>query len=213
MYLYKHYYFGSTRIRFLFGPKDASKVVPNNSRALCGVNWFPDTLFLVVLYDWAGLLVECTKPFAEGLYVVVGALDEGFTCDVVDHLLLWWTKQVSRRVSRAHNTMEWTTQLEFAMIGSTTGWMYESASDTRDQELILNLQFDNMVQLLFTVRQHSVELFRLGNSSGETVENESRNARGRQKGSERRQFRVQVSFRQLAKETAYPRLHSLLLSS
>lgn len=50
--------------------------------------------------------------------------------------------------------------------------MDQSASDARNEELVLNLQFDNMVQLFFSVLEHRVELFRLRNSSRESIQDE-----------------------------------------
>ena len=52
--------------------------------------------------------------------------------------------------------------------------MNQSAGNTTDQELVRDLEFERLVELLLGGGQHRVELFGLNDGSGESVEDEAR---------------------------------------
>lgn len=63
-------------------------MIPDDARGLSGVDTVPKALCLVVLHDRSSLRVESTQALAQGLDIIVGTLDERFSRNVVDHVLL-----------------------------------------------------------------------------------------------------------------------------
>ena len=59
--------------------------------------------------------------------------------------------------------------------------MYETARDTRDEELVVDEELNGAVELLAAALKHGVELLRLRNGTRETVKNETRERKTRQK--------------------------------
>lgn len=51
--------------------------------------------------------------------------------------------------------------------------MNQSTGNTADQELVRDLEFKRLVELLLGGGQHRVELFGLNDGSGETIEDEA----------------------------------------
>ena len=66
--------------------------------------------------------------------------------------------------------------LELLVIGPAAGGVDETTSDTRNEELVGNDEFDHRVEFLLAICQHGVELLRLRNGAGEAVENEAATA-------------------------------------
>jgi hypothetical protein len=73
----------------LLALEDLVQALPNDAGGLGGVDGRPDALLLVVVDDGPGLLVEGGEALAEGVNVVVGALDEWLARHVVCHWFLW----------------------------------------------------------------------------------------------------------------------------
>lgn len=59
------------------------------------------------------------------------------------------------------------------MVCTTTGRVDETAGDTGDQELVLDVELHDSVELLLAVSQHAIKLLRLRNSTGETIQDKS----------------------------------------
>lgn len=63
--------------------------------------------------------------------------------------------------------------LEFLVVCSAAGRVDESTGNAGDEKLIVNLELDDGIELLFALFQHLVEFLSLDNSTRETVENET----------------------------------------
>lgn len=113
----------------------------------------------------------CGQSLAEGLDVVVGSLDQWFTSNVINHGLLG---RVDYSSALAVNTPWGTNGLTFSVVTPARGGVDQSAGNTTDQELVRDLEFERLVELLLGGGQHRVELFGLNDGSGESVEDEAR---------------------------------------
>lgn len=78
----------SPHLRLLFGSEDGAQVVPNDSRGLGSIDTLPETLGLVVVGNWASLGVVGLETARERLSIVVGALNERFSSEIIDTSLL-----------------------------------------------------------------------------------------------------------------------------
>lgn len=119
----------------------------------------------------------CAQSLAQCLSIIVGSLDERLSSDIVFHKLLWWVKDL--------------------VVGSARGRVDQSAGDSVDEELVVNLQLDGVFQRLVLSLQHFVEAFSLGDGSWEAIENKA----------------AGVSISQLEATVAYPFWHSLLVAN
>lgn len=133
--------------------EDGEHAGPDQLLILGSVDLGPETLLLVVIDDGNGLLVVGDETLLESLGVVVGALDEGLTGDVVLHGDLGGS--------------------ELLVVGATGGDVDQATSDAGDEEVVIDGELDNGVQALLLVLQHGIQLLSLDNSAGESIENES----------------------------------------
>ncbi|GAO51897.1 hypothetical protein G7K_5985-t1 [Saitoella complicata NRRL Y-17804] len=138
--------------------KDGRQRGPNDLRRLRSVNARPDTLGAVVVDNRSSLSVVSRQTLAEGLGVIVGTLDERLAGNVVSHGHLWW--------------------VELLVVGTTGSGVDQTTSDTRNEEGVIDLQLDRVIQLLLPLLEHGVQLVGLGDSTGETVEDEAELAFG-----------------------------------
>lgn len=132
--------------------KDTKYALPYSTRVLACINTRPNTCLLVVCDYWTRLIVVCTQSLLEDLCIIVGSLDQRFARNIVLHRLLG--------------------RVEYFMVGSAGCGMNESTSDSLNEQLIINLQFDGVLQRLFRLLQHVVETFCLSDCSWEAIENE-----------------------------------------
>ena len=137
----------------LFLAQALQDVVPDLGWLLRGVDSAPDASLLVVLDNRLGLLVVGDQSLLQGVFVVVRSLNQRLAGDVVGHVLL-------RRV-------------EQLVVGSATGWVDQSAGDSRHQQLVVDLQLHGALQRRFPLTQHAVQLLGLRDGSGETVQDEA----------------------------------------
>lgn len=70
--------------------EDLRQIAPHDFRALRSINALPYPLLLVIFDNGPCLLVESIEPLAEGVDIVVRALDERLACYIVSHGFLWW---------------------------------------------------------------------------------------------------------------------------
>ena len=133
--------------------ENLEQALPDLAGFLAGVNRLPDTSLLVVANDRCGLSVICDKALLEGFRVVVGALNERLAGDIVDHVALGRVEDLVVRTAR--------------------GGVNETASDTRDEERVVDLELDCVLQGLLGGFEHAVELLGLDDCSWETVKNEA----------------------------------------
>lgn len=133
--------------------ENTEDALPHLARLLAGINLPPDASLLVVLNNRGGLCVVCRQTLVQGIGVVVGALDQGLTGDIVLHVSL-------RRV-------------EDLVVRPSGSRVDQTASNSCDQEGVVNLQFDSVLKLLVALRKHVIQTLSLGNGTGETVENET----------------------------------------
>lgn len=141
----------------LVAVKDGQQRLPHLARFLAGVDGLPDARLLVVAHNGGGLLVVGRQALLQGLLIIVGPLDQGLAGLVVGHGLLW--------------------RVENCVVAAARGGVDQAASDTRDQERIVDLQLDGVLQGLVTLTQHCVEAFGLRNGTGESIEDESDNGK------------------------------------
>lgn len=167
--------------------KDGQQRLPDLAGLLAGVNGLPDAGVLVVADDGRRLLVVGLEALAEGLGVVVGALDEGLASDVVLHGLLGG--------------------VEGQVVRTAGGGVDETARDARDEQGVVDLELHRVLQGEVALAEHGVETLGLGNGAGEAVEDEA-------VGGERV---VRNNYKTAGKKhgrgDTYPPWHSLLFSN
>ncbi len=82
--------------------------------------------------------------------IVVFALHQWFSSDVINTFNLWW--------------------IELGVIAATASLMDSSALNSFDKDLIINFQFQNLINLHAASSKHLVQLFSLDLSAREAVE-------------------------------------------
>ncbi|KAH3668618.1 hypothetical protein OGAPHI_002372 [Ogataea philodendri] len=132
--------------------KTLQDIGPDGLWRLGSVDTRPDTGLLVVVDNWLGLLVVGDKSLLQSINVIVRSLDQWLASDVVLHLLL-------RRV-------------EQLVVRSTGSWVDQSAGDTGNQQLVIDLELHSFLKRSLVGGQHLVELLGLRNGSWESVQNE-----------------------------------------
>lgn len=133
--------------------KDLEQALPHLPRFLAGINRLPDATLLVVRDNGGSLLMVGTEALLERFGVVIGALDERLTRHVIGHIGLGWVEDL--------------------MVGPARGGVDEAASDTRDEEGIINLELNCVLERLVGARKHVVKFFGLRHRSGEAVKDEA----------------------------------------
>lgn len=123
------------------------------ARLLAGINTPPDTGFPVVFHNRGGLVVVCPKTLLQGVGVVVGALDQRFTGDIVLHLLLGRVEDLVVRAARSR--------------------VDQAASNSGNQEGIIDLQLNGVLKLLLALGKHVIQTLSLGNGTRETIKDET----------------------------------------
>jgi len=106
-----------------------------------------------VLKDRAGLLVEGLEAGTEGVLVVIRALDEGLTSDVVLALNLGG--------------------VELDVVAAAGSLVDTAAGDALDKNLVVNLEVDNVIDLLALLGKNLVEHLGLLHVAGESIEEET----------------------------------------
>lgn len=115
-----------------------------------GVNGEKHILFGVVSENWSSFLVVALKTGLQGLGVVVGSLDEGLTSDVIFALDLGW--------------------IELDVVGSSRCLVNPSTLDSLNEDLVINFEFNDLVDLAAGLAEHLVELLSLYHSSRESIQ-------------------------------------------
>lgn len=133
--------------------ENTQKALPHLARLLAGVNTTPDSGGLVVLADGGGLGVVGSQTLGESVGVVVGALDQGLAGDIVGHVALGGVEDL--------------------VVRTAGGGVDETAGDTSDEEGVVDLELDGVLELLLAGDEHLVQTLGLGDSSGETVQDET----------------------------------------
>lgn len=133
--------------------ENTEKALPHLARLLASVNSAPDTSGLVVVADRGGLGVVSSQTLSQGVGIVIGTLDQRLAGDIVDHVALG---RVEDLVVRAAGSR----------VDQTTG-------DTGDEQSVVNLKLNGVLELLLAGQKHFIQTLGLGDSSGETVENET----------------------------------------
>lgn len=136
--------------------EDTQQALPHLTRLLAGVNAAPDTSLLVVVADGGGLGVVGSQTLGQGVGVVVGALDEGLAGDVVGHVALG--------------------RVEDLVVRTAGSGVDQTASDTGDEEGVVDLKLNGVLELLLTGRKHLIQALGLGDSPRETVQDETVNS-------------------------------------
>lgn len=93
------------------------------------------------------------EALAQGRSVVVGALNQRLSGNVVLHGVLGG--------------------VEDAVVGAARGRVHQTAGDAGDKERVIDLKLDGVVEVLAAGLEHRIEAVGLGNSAGETVEDEA----------------------------------------
>jgi hypothetical protein len=133
--------------------KDLEQALPHLAGLLTRIDGLPDTRLLVVRDNGRSLGVVGREALLKRLCVVVGALDERLARDVVGHGGLG--------------------RVEDLVVGAAGGGVDEAAGDARDEEAVVDLQFNGVLERLLGCAEHAVELFGLGYCAGESVEDEA----------------------------------------
>lgn len=133
--------------------ENTEQALPHLARLLAGVDTPPDTGLLVVVDHRGGLGVVGTQTLLEGIGVVVRALDQRLASHIVLHVALG--------------------RVEDLVIRAAGGRVDQTASDASHQERVVDLQLNGALELLLTGEKHVVQTLGLGNSAGETIQNES----------------------------------------
>lgn len=133
--------------------ENTQQALPDLTRLLASVNSAPDTGGLVVVADRSGLGVVSRQTLGQGVGIVIGTLDQRLAGDIVDHVALGRVEDLVVRTAGSR-------------VDQTTG-------DTGDEKSVVNLQLNGVLELLLAGKQHLVQTLGLGDSSGETVQNET----------------------------------------
>lgn len=133
--------------------KDAKQALPDNSWLLAGINLLPDTSLLVVADDRTGLVVVGGQSLLKSTLVVIAALNKRLASDIVSHVRLWWVENL--------------------VVGAAGCRVDQTACNSCDKELVVDVQFNGVLERLFHRLKHRVEALGLGNSAREAVEDES----------------------------------------
>lgn len=116
--------------------ENTEKTLPDLSRFLASVDPAPDTGLLVVVDNRGCLGMVGGQSLFQGCGVVVGTLNQGLAGNVIFHVLLGRVEDLVVRASR--------------------GRVDQSASNTRNEESVVNLQFDGVLELLTARGKHVV---------------------------------------------------------
>lgn len=133
--------------------ENTEEALPHLARFLAGINTPPDAGLFIIVSNWSGLGVVCHQTLVEGVDVVVGALDQRLASDVVLHILLGRVENLVVRPSR--------------------GGVDQTASNSCNQKGIVNLQLNSVLELLAALVKHVIQALSLGNSTRETVQDET----------------------------------------
>lgn len=127
--------------------------LPHASRLLGGINASPDASLLVIANDWCGLLVVGNKTLLESLGVIVGALNQWLTGNIVLHVSLWWVENL--------------------VVRAAGGWVNQATGDARDEEGVIDLKLDGVLEWGLLCSEHGVEALGLDDGAWEAVEDET----------------------------------------
>ena len=127
--------------------------MPDRAWRLRRVDRLPDARLAVVVGDGGRLLVVGDEALAQGLFVVVRALDERLTGDVVFHRHLGRVKQL--------------------VVAAAARRVDEAAGDAGDEQLVRDLELHDMVKVLVALLEHVIELLGLRRRAGEAVEHKA----------------------------------------
>lgn len=94
-----------------------------------------------------------TQSLGQSGLVVVTSLNKRLTSDIIGHVLLWWVEDL--------------------VVAATGGRMDESASDTSNEQSVINLKFDGVLERRGLGCKHLVELFSLSDSAWEAIKDET----------------------------------------
>lgn len=136
----------------------------------------PDALLTVVVGHGGRLGVVGAKALLERLGIVVGPLDQGFAGDIVRHGLLGRAVEmqtiVSISISEAKMYLGGRLP-ELLVVAPPAGRVNQPAGDARDEEVVVDFEFDGVVELLLLALEHVIELLSLGRGSRESIEDEA----------------------------------------
>lgn len=133
--------------------ENTQNALPDLARLLAGINTAPDAGLLVVLANGGGLGVVGSETLGQSLSIVIGALNQGLASDVVLHVGLG--------------------RVEDLVVRAAGGGVNQAASDTGHKQAVVNLELNGVLELLLTVRKHVIEALGLGDSSRETIKDET----------------------------------------
>ena len=94
----------------------------------------------------------CPQPFLQGICVIVGPLDKWFARHIILHRFF-------RRI-------------EDLVIAAARGGMNEPASNTGNEEAIVDLKFDGVFQGFLLLSEHLIKPLGLGYGPGEAIKYE-----------------------------------------
>lgn len=97
------------------------------------------------------------KTLGQSLGIVVGALDQWLTGDVVRHILLG--------------------RVEDLVVRAAGSRVHQPAGDASHEQRVIDLQLNGVLKLLLADSEHVVQALCLSNGSGETVQDETAIAR------------------------------------
>lgn len=137
--------------------EDAEEGLPDLTGLLARVDSLPDTRLLVVSNHRCRLRMVRDQTLLEGVSVVVGALDERLAGDVVLHVGLGGVEDL--------------------VVRAAGGGVNETAGDTRNEETVVDLEFDGVLKLLLASFEHFVELLGLDDGTRETIKDKARQVR------------------------------------
>lgn len=137
----------------LFASEVSKHFFPDLLRRLAGVKTPPDTFLLVKVGDGRSRLVVRLETLLESVGIVVRTLN----------------KRLSGNVVLAGNLRG----SKLDVVGAARGRVHKTASDTADQEVVLDLELDGVLDRLLASVKHLVQLLRLNHGTGEAVQDEA----------------------------------------
>lgn len=133
--------------------KCLQQALPDLTWLLAGIDRPPYPRFLIIADDGGGLVVVGHQTLLERVLIVVGALYQRFTRNVVGHVPLG--------------------RVEDSVIRSTRRGMDQTARYSRDEEAVIYLHFHSVHERLFSLSKHLVQSRCLGNSPRKPIQNEA----------------------------------------
>lgn len=109
-----------------------------------------------------GCIVHRSTPHSAGSHVTIYSQDS---------VRLARDVKISANFNSAHSKAH--NPPELLVVAASAGGVDETTSDTADEEVVVDLEFNSMVEVLLLGRKHAIQLLSLSGRAGESVQDEA----------------------------------------